>query len=452
MVVGAAPDLHHRGAVNPSRWQRWLTLLVPERELDPGARAEFDREARELNLARVRSWWAVLVGSQALVMWFTSRVPVSTPAALLWRRDLLWIYAGLELVDVVVIGSVFVARGPARAVAARVGPIFQAAALTGYALMGVNAQRLHGAVGPYLAVLVAVPYVFRAPTAWYYAMVAASSALLMAGIARVQPSPALRLANINTLLGFTVFGVVIARMYVAAVVNDLRNRRALRQLNGELESRVEAQTRELRGFATRLDEVLEAERRRLARDLHDDLGQELTAMRFEVETLRAYASDEGQRAGLGRVSAAIDRSHQGVRVILESLRPRILDEEGLEAAVAWLARQFRERTGRVCEVTVALAGEPDAAVGLVVFRVVQEALTNVARHADAARVAITLRVEGGRLALTVEDDGRGLPAERTEGRHGLVGMRERVAAAGGELVIERVEPRGTRVRAFVPAG
>lgn len=228
------------------------------------------------------------------------------------------------------------------------------------------------------------------------------------------------------------------------------NRAELAAANLDLEARVEAKTRDVRELASRLDDVLESERRRLARELHDDLGQELTAMRLEVEALRAVARDERMAPRVQRIGGAIERAHGAVRLILESLRPRILDEEGLEAAVHWLARQFRERTGRACAPTVSLRGEPDAEVGLAVFRIVQEALTNVARHAHATRVDVTLRGDARGVTLTVVDDGLGLAPEANARRHGMVGMRERALAVGGALTVSPATPHGTRVDASLP--
>lgn len=173
-------------------------------------------------------------------------------------------------------------------------------------------------------------------------------------------------------------------------------------------------------------------------------------MRLEVEALRAVTRDDAAASRVSRVASSIERSHNAVRLILESLRPRILDEEGVEASVHWLALQFRERTGRACEARVTLAEEPDAQVGLAVFRIVQEALTNVARHADATRVEVTLRGDAAALTLRVVDDGRGLAEHGASQRHGLIGMRERALAVGGTLDVTTADPSGTRVEAVLP--
>lgn len=200
--------------------------------------------------------------------------------------------------------------------------------------------------------------------------------------------------------------------------------------------------------ARRLDDLLEAERRWLARDLRDDLGQELTAARLEVEALGALARGGALSLGVRRVAEAIERSHASVRFIADSLRPRIVDEEGIGAALRWLARQLTERTGRACEAHVSLASEPDDAVSLAVFRIVQEALAEVAPDARGAPVAVTLRGDADALTLTVVD-----PAARAGGvirRPTLVGMGERAAAVGGALRVA-VAPTETRVVAHFAA-
>jgi signal transduction histidine kinase len=229
-----------------------------------------------------------------------------------------------------------------------------------------------------------------------------------------------------------------------------QSRAELEEVNASLELRVDVQTKDLRRLALRLDDVLESERRRFAGELHDDLGQELTALRFELETLLYAAKDAQQIEGLERATAAVERSHVSVRRMLESLRPRILDDEGLHTGVVWLAQQFRERTGIVCETDVVLEEEPDAHIGLALFRIAQECITNVARHADASHVSLRLMRDTHNIVLCVEDNGRGLPAVRNTNRHGLVGMQERALAVYGKLTMSTAPGGGTRVEVKIP--
>lgn len=166
--------------------------------------------------------------------------------------------------------------------------------------------------------------------------------------------------------------------------------------------------------------------------------------------MRAYTTDERQLGGLLRMAGAIERSHGSVRAILESLRPRILDEEGLERAIHWLGRHLRERTACAVQVEVHLGDEPDAQVGLVAFRVAQESLNNVARHAGATSVSVSLKRRGDALVLEIADDGATDEQGPIRPGRGVAGMRERVSSLGGELWVTAAPTRGTLVRATIP--
>ncbi|MBL8603752.1 MAG: sensor histidine kinase [Myxococcales bacterium] len=227
-------------------------------------------------------------------------------------------------------------------------------------------------------------------------------------------------------------------------------RLALAEANSSLEARVEKQTRELRKLAMRLEEVIESERRRLARELHDDLGQELTAMRFETEAMRMMAQEPKLQKGFVRILSALERSHLSVRAILESLRPRILDEEGLRPSIDWLARQFRERTQVSCTVAMNSLEGPDAEISLVAFRIVQESLTNIARHAEAQHVHVSVESTGRHLQVTVEDDGKGALGPNQKPGRGMVGMKERAMAVGGSFQVSPGTPSGTTIRVVLP--
>ncbi len=432
--------------------QGLLLLLNPERTLDPADRAELEREDRAINFGRARRWGIPLLALQALLVTVFTHLRVVTDAERLWQRDLVRCEQGIGVGYLLVLACVAINRGPARAVADRAGPLINVIVLFFHALIGINAQRLTGTVGWYVGILMATPYFVRAPTWWFYGVATVNSALLMGGILIVQRSPAIRSTNVVAVFAVTLFVLVFSRMHRHALVTEFELRNRLKRFNAELESRVEAQTRELRGFALRLDEVLEVERRRLARELHDDLGQEITALRLEVEAMRASARDERHLGGLVRMAGAIERSHVSVRTILESLRPRILDEEGLQSAIHWLARHLRERAACAVEVEVDLGDEPEARVGLVAFRVAQESLNNVARHAQATRVSVSLKRRGDELVLEITDDGatEGLGPIRP-GR-GVAGMRERLSSLGGALSVTAAPTRGTLVRATIPLG
>ena len=212
---------------------------------------------------------------------------------------------------------------------------------------------------------------------------------------------------------------------------------------------------QLRQLAKRLDAVHEAESSLLSRELHDEFGQMLTSLKMDLAWLASQLG-EGNRELKEKVAssvALVEASVKSVRSIAARLRPRILDELGLVPAIEWLVRDFRERSGidaAVVSNTRAGALTPEQATA--VFRIVQESLTNIARHADATCVDVGLDAQNGWLTAEVRDDGRGL-REGARPNHesiGLLGMRERALAAGGELVLQSVPGRGTIVTVRLP--
>lgn len=205
---------------------------------------------------------------------------------------------------------------------------------------------------------------------------------------------------------------------------------------------------ELQTLSRRLIEVQEAERRAVARELHDDFGQVLTALRMN---LQRPVPDEKENIAL--VDGAIAR----MRDLVQDLRPPQLDELGLEESIRWYVQREARRAG--LEVTThveALGAEPPSAVATAIFRVMQEALTNVMRHANARAVTATLRRVDAYLELVVRDDGKGFviaDARKRAARgesYGLLGMKERVELVGGALEIDSVVGGGTTLRARLP--
>ncbi len=231
------------------------------------------------------------------------------------------------------------------------------------------------------------------------------------------------------------------------ILSMLRDVTALR----ENEVALERSKAELRALATHLQEVREEERTRLSREVHDVLGQQLTAIRLGVGWFGRHYSDPAAQARLGDVRETIDETIRHVRQIASDLRPGVLDDFGLGSAVEWQAGRFEERTGMPCRVDVQGRTEPPAEVATAAFRVLQEALTNVARHARADSVAVTLVRGPEAVRLVVADDGRGFDPARTGRRSlGLVGMRERAGAQGGTLDVRGVRGQGTVVECTLP--
>jgi two-component system, NarL family, sensor histidine kinase UhpB len=215
---------------------------------------------------------------------------------------------------------------------------------------------------------------------------------------------------------------------------------ALAQALNEMLDRLELERRE---SARRTLTVQEAERRRIARELHDEVGQTLTGVMLQVEGLAASIPQELRRQ-LEELRETARHGTEEVRRIARRLRPEALEELGLQSASAALATAFGEqlRIGvtRRPEIGVPLSEEQE----LVVYRVAQEALTNVARHAEATRVELRLEHRDDRTVLTVRDDGRGLPPGALSSSHGIRGMRERAMLIGAELNITGA-PTGTQV-------
>lgn len=210
---------------------------------------------------------------------------------------------------------------------------------------------------------------------------------------------------------------------------------------------------ELQSWATSLLGELEDERLRLARGMHDELGQLLTALKLELAGLAEVATGPGTAQRIASMKALIDETLVAVRRMADDLRPLLLDDLGLNAAVESLARRAAERMD--IEVTVR-HDEHDPpvhpGVATALYRMVQEALTNVSRHAYATDVNIDLRVAGSHVVLVVEDNGGGLPADALQrpGSWGLRGVRERVALLGGTLALDNAPGSGARLTVRLP--
>ena len=206
-----------------------------------------------------------------------------------------------------------------------------------------------------------------------------------------------------------------------------------------------------RELAQRLLEVQERERREIARELHDELAQHCTVIRVESACLRRAGEPAEAAAAAHRVAEAAALMQSGVGRLLRRLRPPELDALGLAAALASLAASWEARTGVAIELHADGPLERiDIAVATAVYRIVQEALANVVRHAAASRVRVEVRAGPAALVLSVADDGCGFdPARRTQGL-GLVGAAERAAALGGSFAVDSAPGSGTRLAVTLP--
>jgi PAS domain S-box-containing protein len=239
----------------------------------------------------------------------------------------------------------------------------------------------------------------------------------------------------------------------------------LKRAKDELESRVADRTAELSAALTRLRElsahthsVREDERTRIAREVHDELGSLLVALKFDVNWMRRRLTD---REDLARKCDSMARSIEGavenVGRIITDLRPSILDHQGLLAALEWQIQEFREATELECDSRINLAAgvnAPRGAMATAVFRIFQEMLSNVARHARAGRVEIAIMLDHEVLSVSVTDDGVGAPASAFDraDSYGVMGMRERAGHFGGGVSISSAPGGGTSARLTMPLG
>jgi len=214
---------------------------------------------------------------------------------------------------------------------------------------------------------------------------------------------------------------------------------------------VDLSERIARDSLRRVVETQELERRRLARELHDETGQALASILLGLKALEERTDEEDARSSIEELRELVVATLQDVRRLAVELRPSALDDFGLVAALERLAASFAEQSGLSVDFQAALAGDrlPEEAE-TALYRIVQESLTNVVKHAQAQRVSILLTRTNGTVKAVVEDDGKGFDPEKTASGFGLVGMRERLALLGGRLEVESTGGAGTTVAAQVP--
>jgi len=221
---------------------------------------------------------------------------------------------------------------------------------------------------------------------------------------------------------------------------------------------LEQSREELRALAARLQAIREEERTRIAREIHDELGQALTALKLDLAWLGKQSHKSTSTTGEFRavdqsITARIDETMQIVRRIASELRPSVLDQLGLEAAIEYLVQDATRRTGIAVKLDVAeeFPKLPDH-IASHAFRIIQEALTNVTRHAKATRVDVSVRRAGKSIILGVADNGVGFAPNSLSGLRslGLVGMRERAHACGGMLLVQGKPGEGTSIVVTIP--
>ncbi len=216
---------------------------------------------------------------------------------------------------------------------------------------------------------------------------------------------------------------------------------------------------ELRLFAASASTAREQEKRRIARELHDELGQSLTALKMDLNWIseRMPASSPGTAdpltAKIAAMNTMLAATVAATRRIAADLRPLMLDDLGLLPAVEWLVQGFRSRTGTACTLDITTPDlELDEPYATAVFRILQESLTNAARHAAAAQVRVSLGRDAGHVTLVIDDNGRGFATAdpRKPASYGLMGLRERVSMLNGDLTIDSGPGTGTRIAVRIP--
>jgi PAS domain S-box-containing protein len=238
--------------------------------------------------------------------------------------------------------------------------------------------------------------------------------------------------------------------HFVAIKDDISDRKAA-------EEALSQSHQQLQHMAATLHSLREEQMSELARELHDELGQRLTGLKMDLSWLDGRL-EEGQgplRDKVAGMKALVDGTVKSVRRIATGLRPLVLDDLGVVAAVEWLVEDFSRHHDIQAELDL---GMEDLALddrrASAIFRIVQESLTNVARHSGAQRVEVSMHREGDRLLLRIEDDGKGMPPEAAAGAKGfgLVGIRERVSMCGGQLTIANGPTGGTAIEASIPIG
>ncbi len=234
--------------------------------------------------------------------------------------------------------------------------------------------------------------------------------------------------------------------YYTAIVRDVSQRR-------QAETDLRKSHEQLRQLSASLQSVREEERTRIARELHDELGQRLTGLKMDLAWMapRLHEDQTALAHKIDTMKALVDATVASMRRIASELRPLVLDDLGLAAAVDWLVEDFSRRTGIQVDTDLQGAEGLDERLAICVFRIIQESLTNVARHAQATQVGIALAVRDGQLALEVRDNGKGLAEGAGDKKtFGLIGMRERAYMFGGQMTIDSRPAEGTAIRVTIP--
>ena len=254
--------------------------------------------------------------------------------------------------------------------------------------------------------------------------------------------------DIECMISASRIGDSLKEKHIVVTFEDITDRK-----RAELE--LAASREQLRQLSAHLESVREKERTHIARELHDELGQLLTALNTDIVLLSKQLPKD-QKSWLEKTESMaklVDMLLNAVKRIYMDLRPSMLDHLGVAAAIGWQADEFQKRTGIACKVEIQPEDmELNSEISTAIFRIFQETLTNVVRHADASEVAVSLKVAGSKLRLSVRDNGKGFTGEQMSkpNSFGLLGIQERTYHLGGKIDISGKVGKGTVVKVTIP--
>jgi signal transduction histidine kinase len=258
-------------------------------------------------------------------------------------------------------------------------------------------------------------------------------------------------ARNNLFLVITLAVLLLALLLARLLRVQKTLNRTLNHRNEDLEKQVVERTQKLRRLSDHIFTLREDERKRLARDIHDDLSQSLAAIQLNLSHMRDSHANEALAADLDRVVAITKAALKESSRLIKNLRPFALDELGLDGALGWLADSHRARHGRPVELDLAENCRCDDKVTIVLYRIAQEALHNIAKHSQAEHAALSLKCDKESIILTVSDDGRGFnPGKTRSESFGLLGIREAAIVVGGQFHLVTGPGEGTEVKVRIP--
>ncbi len=467
---GSTPSLIDRLTAGIDRLTAGL-FLWPADASSPGGDEEAFRAVCVRRFDRHAHIVAVTVMVFAVLFWPSDlvtlrRLPEDRPVFVEWR-----LYAaGFSLLYIAV---------PRRLVGRHLFWLFAATTGVAFFLTGRAFASLGGLELPYVHFCYVIPFVTialpvrlatRAGITAFLGAATLAGVFLPFPVHRGSPFVPMTCTQMSGMIGLSMmFGhtllILLKQNFLQA--QELARRSAALARHGELlEERVAEKTRELRRLLSYVETAQESERTRIARELHDALGQELLALRYSLSYTRTRYADDPAAIGpnLDDVGDLLARTAGSVREIIALLRPRILDDLGFVAAAKWLVGSVAARSGFACELRVSGgdAERVDPGSGTAAFRILQEALTNVVKHAGARRVEVSVDILPERLDLRIADDGIGIEkaaAETVDAQpgdgapergFGLLGMRERAGALGGTLSVTARPEGGTLVHCLLP--